>query len=578
MARCSDLPRWLRRSAALSLTASWASAASTAPAVSCPPALVVSTPGVGGGLGAPETAFATRMKQLIPGTQAVANPYGSTGLAQWPDVWPDIVAKAKAGKTASGLGTGAYHDALVDGRAKLLAKIDDVTKSCPGMTPLILVGDGQGAQIVGDLFQKGLTGKQKAGVTAVVLFGDPQVQQQRSHHRPRRPAGPQRAHGAQAEVRRQEDVARAVVLPRARPRLPGAAQARRRRSTARPATFKQHLNYTAYREPQAAADAIAKLPAFRVPDALGGTWSGTAQQSGSPDFQIEIKLSRPVATNGGTEAIQIDLGPCTGQLKYQGHVGKVARFKSTITTGPCVNGIVKLTPAAGGALQYTLGQRLEQQSCARRRRTAPLVARRPVESCAVAHDVVLIPGDGIGPELTEATRRVLEATGVEFNWDVREAGADVMDKHGGNPLPPSVLDAVREAGTALKGPITTPVGGGFRSVNVALRKELDMFGQIRPCKSYDGVRSRFENVDLVIVRENTEDLYAGIEYEQGTADAPTSSSPGSRRTAASCAGTTRASRSSRSRSPARAASSSSPSTGRGRTAAGRSRPCTRRTS
>jgi isocitrate dehydrogenase (NAD+) len=137
----------------------------------------------------------------------------------------------------------------------------------------------------------------------------------------------------------------------------------------------------------------------------------------------------------------------------------------------------------------------------------------------VAHRVVLIPGDGTGPELTEATRRVLEATGVEFDWDVREAGADVMEQHGGNPLPPDVLDAVREAGVALKGPITTPVGGGFRSVNVALRKELDMYAQVRPIKSYPGVRSRFQDVDLIIVRENTEDLYAGIEYEQGTADA-----------------------------------------------------------
>ena len=132
---------------------------------------------------------------------------------------------------------------------------------------------------------------------------------------------------------------------------------------------------------------------------------------------------------------------------------------------------------------------------------------------------MLIPGDGTGPELTEATRRVLEATGVAFDWDVREAGADVMDRHGGNPLPPDVLEAIREAGVALKGPITTPVGGGFRSVNVALRKELDLYAQVRPCKSYAGVRSRFDDVDLIIVRENTEDLYAGIEYEQGSSDA-----------------------------------------------------------
>jgi isocitrate dehydrogenase (NAD+) len=137
----------------------------------------------------------------------------------------------------------------------------------------------------------------------------------------------------------------------------------------------------------------------------------------------------------------------------------------------------------------------------------------------VAHRVTLIPGDGTGPELTEATRRVLEATGVEFDWDVRHAGTDVMDRQGGNPLPDEVLDAIRETGVALKGPITTPVGGGFRSVNVGLRKALDLYAQVRPCKSYEGVRSRFEDVDLVIVRENTEDLYAGIEYEQGGSDA-----------------------------------------------------------
>src|SRR5436190_4701587 len=133
--------------------------------------------------------------------------------------------------------------------------------------------------------------------------------------------------------------------------------------------------------------------------------------------------------------------------------------------------------------------------------------------------VTLIPGDGTGPELTEATRRVLEATGVEFDWDVQQAGADVMDQFGGNPLPEPTLDSIRRTGVALTGPITTPVGGGFRSVNVGLRKSLDLYAQVRPCKSYAGVRSRFDDVDLVIVRENTEDLYAGIEYEQGTPDA-----------------------------------------------------------
>jgi len=137
----------------------------------------------------------------------------------------------------------------------------------------------------------------------------------------------------------------------------------------------------------------------------------------------------------------------------------------------------------------------------------------------MAHRVTLIPGDGTGPELTEATRRVLEATGVEFDWDVRHAGTDAMAENDGNPLPDDVLDAIRETGVALKGPITTPVGGGFRSVNVALRKSLDLYAQVRPCKTYPGVRSRFEEVDLIVVRENTEDLYAGIEFEQGSEDA-----------------------------------------------------------
>ncbi len=133
----------------------------------------------------------------------------------------------------------------------------------------------------------------------------------------------------------------------------------------------------------------------------------------------------------------------------------------------------------------------------------------------MAHRVTFIPGDGVGPELSEATRRVLEATGVEFDWDVQEAGADVVDKYG-TPLPDHVLESIRANGTAIKGPITTPIGTGFRSVNVALRKELDLYACLRPCKSYKGVRTRYENVDIVIVRENHEDLYAGIEFEQGT--------------------------------------------------------------
>ncbi len=136
----------------------------------------------------------------------------------------------------------------------------------------------------------------------------------------------------------------------------------------------------------------------------------------------------------------------------------------------------------------------------------------------MAHRVTFIPGDGVGPELSEATRRVLEATGVEFDWDVQHAGADVVEEFG-TPLPQHVLDSIRTNKVALKGPITTPVGTGFRSVNVELRKQLDLFACLRPCKTYPGVRSRYSDVDLVIFRENHEDLYAGIEFEMGSTEA-----------------------------------------------------------
>jgi isocitrate dehydrogenase (NAD+) len=136
----------------------------------------------------------------------------------------------------------------------------------------------------------------------------------------------------------------------------------------------------------------------------------------------------------------------------------------------------------------------------------------------MAHRVTLIPGDGTGPELTEATRRVLEATGVEFDWDVRQAGVEVMEE-AGTPLPEETLASIKRNGVALKGPITTPIGTGFRSVNVALRHELELYACVRPCKHYAGVRSRYDDVDIVVVRENTEDLYAGIEYEAGSESA-----------------------------------------------------------
>ncbi|MCX8006946.1 MAG: isocitrate/isopropylmalate dehydrogenase family protein [Coriobacteriia bacterium] len=131
------------------------------------------------------------------------------------------------------------------------------------------------------------------------------------------------------------------------------------------------------------------------------------------------------------------------------------------------------------------------------------------------HTITLIPGDGIGPEITTAMRRVVEAAGVDVEWEVAEAGADVMDKHG-TPLPEGVLESIRRNKVAIKGPITTPVGTGFRSVNVALRKELDLYACLRPAFSIPGTGARYDGVDIVIVRENTEDLYAGIEFEQGS--------------------------------------------------------------
>jgi len=136
----------------------------------------------------------------------------------------------------------------------------------------------------------------------------------------------------------------------------------------------------------------------------------------------------------------------------------------------------------------------------------------------VTHKVTLIPGDGIGPEVTEATKRVLEATGVTFNWDVVYAGANVQDKFG-TPLPDYVFESIRKNKVALKGPVTTPVGSGFRSVNVALRKGLDLYACLRPCKTYPGAPTLFKDVDIVVVRENTEDLYSGIEFEEGTPEA-----------------------------------------------------------
>ncbi len=132
-------------------------------------------------------------------------------------------------------------------------------------------------------------------------------------------------------------------------------------------------------------------------------------------------------------------------------------------------------------------------------------------------DVTLVTGDGIGPEIAEATRRCIDATGADINWLIKEAGTDVM-KHTGTPLPDETVEAIKKTGIALKAPITTPVGTGFRSINVHLRQTLDLYACLRPCKSYEGVRSRYSDIDLVVVRENTEDCYAGVEFQRGKDD------------------------------------------------------------
>ena len=130
------------------------------------------------------------------------------------------------------------------------------------------------------------------------------------------------------------------------------------------------------------------------------------------------------------------------------------------------------------------------------------------------HTITLIPGDGVGPEVVAAARRVLEATGVEFKWEVINAGATALEQDG-SLLPERLLESIRKNKIALKGPTTTPVATGFRSVNVALRQMLDLYACLRPCRSYPGIPSRYENVDIIVVRENTEDLYAGIEFARG---------------------------------------------------------------
>lgn len=133
------------------------------------------------------------------------------------------------------------------------------------------------------------------------------------------------------------------------------------------------------------------------------------------------------------------------------------------------------------------------------------------------HKITLIPGDGIGPEISEVMQKVVEATGVNIQWDIQFAGEEVYLKEG-NPLPDRVIESIKKNKVAIKGPITTPVGTGFRSVNVALRQILDLYACVRPCRSFKGAKTKYENVDLVIIRENTEDLYAGVEFKKGESE------------------------------------------------------------
>ncbi|MGB9840756.1 isocitrate/isopropylmalate dehydrogenase family protein [Thermovenabulum sp.] len=130
------------------------------------------------------------------------------------------------------------------------------------------------------------------------------------------------------------------------------------------------------------------------------------------------------------------------------------------------------------------------------------------------HRITLIPGDGIGPEITKATLEVVEATGLKVEWEIFEAGTCAIEKYK-NPLPDEVINSIRRNGVCLKGPTTTPIAEGFRSINVALRKELDLFANVRPAKSLEGINSHYKNVDIVVIRENTEDLYCGVEHRIG---------------------------------------------------------------
>ena len=134
------------------------------------------------------------------------------------------------------------------------------------------------------------------------------------------------------------------------------------------------------------------------------------------------------------------------------------------------------------------------------------------------HNITLINGDGIGPEISESVMKIIKASGLEIKWDIQTAGQDVIESEG-SPLPQRVLDSIKKNKVALKAPVTTPIGKGFRSVNVQLRKDLDLYANLRPCKNLPNIKTKFDNVDLVVVRENTEDLYAGVEEKISDSEA-----------------------------------------------------------
>src|SRR5919205_168438 len=259
---------------------------------------------------------------------------------------------------------------------------------------------------------------------------------------------------------------------------------------------------------------FAGSPLAATSSSIGFTYAGAPPCNGPDRAPTADDSAAPQSApvEATTRAVNVDaLRPCSAvQIQYvsialtcRGSASPRQRSRNFSAT------VFPRSTTSSGA-----GSR--PSATAAERATMPIICeeRRPRSSRACSSEISFSL-----PSFHSPASRAVSAWRSAGALPVSRAGTDVMDQHGGNPLPDEVLEAIRETGVALKGPITTPVGGGFRSVNVGLRKELDMYAQIRPCKSYEGVRSRFEDVDLVIVRENTEDLYAGIEYEEGTPEA-----------------------------------------------------------